>query len=872
MTLAPRRSPKGMALAAGVAFASFRRMQNPASTAASFATGPFAAGRRYLVLDGNRPALLVVKRGDHNLAESPDFSLAAAEHSFNIITTDLICTKMTLPYMLETNSFIPKPFLKFANNYIGRFFRSSCCALSLVVLLPVARHAQAQQMKPVALPTKWAKDVDPANPLPEYPRPQMMRSQWLNLNGIWQITTGAASDSLPAAKDFRPDAKIVVPFPEESALSGIKFHADRVWYRRTFIVPPGWLGKRVKINFGAVDFESELYVNGKSVGVHRGGYDAFSFDITNFLITPGPQDLVLRVYDPTEAGGQPRGKQSSNSERILYTSTTGIWQTTWLEPVEQISIDNLKIVPDADRGQLHLTVNSTARTGGLPVTVTVKSGNVVVGSVQGRSDAELTIPVTNPKLWSPENPFLYDLQVTLNPESPSADTVTSYFGMRTIEIGKIGGFNRILLNHKPIFAIGTLDQGFWPDGIYTAPTDAALRSDIETTKALGFNTIRKHVKVEPARWYYWADKLGILVWQDMPSANSYVNVQPIIREHPVDKPEFESELQRMVELHWNSPSIVTWILFNEGQGQYDTGRLVNEVRSLDPTRLVNEASGNNITGAGDLNDVHSYPAPNSRAATATQALVDGEFGGIWEPVPGHAWHVPGDGYINAATPDDLLYLYAEYLNQAKQYRDANGLAGIIYTQLTDVEQEMNGLLTYDRIPKVDPAKIAQANRFELPLPKFIAVAPTSKISPQMWRYSTDTTSKEWSQGDFDDSTWDEGPGGFGNLPGIAGTPWNTQEIWLRRHFNPGTLSTAQLESVVADVTHFGYMQIYINGVLALSQDKTSPYYEHPGLTKDARAAIKPNSDNVIAVHAVKRGDGQWVDAGLDLRVPLDKKQ
>jgi hypothetical protein len=294
------------------------------------------------------------------------------------------------------------------------------------------------------------------------------------------------------------------------------------------------------------------------------------------------------------------------------------------------------------------------------------------------------------------------------------------------------------------------------------------------------------------------------------------------------------------------------------------------VRSLDPTRLVDEASGNKITGAGDLDDVHSYPAPGIRPATVSQALVDGEFGGIWEIVPGHAWPLRGNGYINATTPDDLLYLYAEYLNQAKQYRDADGLAGIVYTQLTDVEQEMNGLLTYDRIPKVEPAKIAQANRFELPIPKFIAVAPVSKVSPQMWRYSTDAPSEEWSQADFDDSAWDEKPGGFGNLPGVPGTPWISEGIWLRRHFNPGTLSAAQLQNLVADVMHLGYVQVYINGVLALSQDKTSPLYEHPGLTAEARAAVKLNADNVMAVHCVKRTDKQWVDAGLDLRIPQDK--
>lgn len=754
-----------------------------------------------------------------------------------------------------------------ADKCVGRFLRNLSGAFALVVVLFLAHSAMAQQMKPVTISTKWAKDVDPSNPLPEYPRPQMVRSQWLNLNGIWQVRSGAADDAVPVGKELR--GKIVVPFPVESALSGVKLHFDRLWYRRTFAIPSDWAGKRVNLHFGAVDYEAEVFVNGKSVGVHRGGYDAFSFDITSFLTPSGPQELIVRVYDPTEFGGQPRGKQTTNPESIMYTSTTGIWQTVWLEPVEQVSIENLKIVPDADHGLLHLRVNSTSASRGLPVAVVVKNGNEVVRTFDGLSDADLTIPLPHPKIWSPENPFLYDLQVTLNPHSPAADTVKSYFGMRTIEIGKVDGFNRILLNHKPIFAMGPLDQGFWPEGIYTAPTDAALRSDIEMTKTFGFNMIRKHVKVEPARWYYWADKLGVLVWQDMPSPVSYLGLQAINHDVPVDRQEFESELRRMVETHWNSPAIVIWTIFNEDQGEYDPARLVDQVRSVDPTRLVNEASGWKITGAGDLNDVHSYPAPGIRPATATQALVDGEFGGIGQVVPGHAWQFRGDGYINAGTPDDMLYLYAEYLNLAKQYRDANGLSGVIYTQLTDVEQEMNGLLTYDRIPKVDPAKIAQANRFELPLPKYVPVVATSEVSPQMWRFTTESPGKEWSLTSFDDAAWTEKPGGFGNVADRPGTPWTTKGIWIRRHFNPGKLSAAQVENLVANDMHLGNIQIYINGVLAYEQGKNGLLYEHRGLTKEARAAIKVDSDNVLAVHGVSRDDKQWVDAGLDLRIPQD---
>lgn len=735
----------------------------------------------------------------------------------------------------------------------------------LVILSIAEAPVSAQKMKPVAISTRWAKDVDPANPLPEYPRPQMVRSQWLNLNGIWQVKSAFPSDPVPVGKEL--SGKIVVPFPVESALSGVKLHFDRLWYRRTFSIPPAWGGKRVILHFGAVDYESEVYINGKSVGLHRGGYDPFSFDITGFLSGTGPQEIIVRVYDPTEFGGQPRGKQTTNPEYIMYTPTTGIWQTTWLEPVEAASIDNLKIVPDADRGQLHLLVNSTKPAIGSPVNVVVKDGDKVVATLEGRSNTELVIPIASPKLWTPEHPFLYDLEVTLNGKLPSADKVISYFGMRTIEIGKVDGFNRILLNHKPVFEIGPLDQGFWPDGLYTAPTDAALKSDIEAMKNLGFNMVRKHVKVEPARWYYWADKLGILVWQDMPSADSYLFLQPINATPPVDKEEYESELRRMIETHWNSPAIVTWTIFNEGQGQFDTPRLVEVVKKLDPNRLVNEASGNTITGAGDLDDVHSYPAPNIRPPTPNQALVDGEFGGIGELVPGHAWQERGGGYTNVSTPDDLLYLYAEYLNMVKDYRDHNGLAAVVYTQLTDVETELNGLLTYDRLPKVDMAKIALANRFELPAPSYKVVVPSSESTRQLWKYTVDAPAKEWNQNAFNDAQWSEGRGGFGNVKDRPGTAWNSGGIWMRRHFNPGNLTPDQLMNLVSNDLHVGDIEIFINGVLAYSQGKSSANYERRSLTRDARAAVKVNVDNILAVHCGRRGDTQWVDAGLDLRVP-----
>ena len=306
--------------------------------------------------------------------------------------------------------------------------------------------------------------------------------------------------------------------------------------------------------------------------------------------------------------------------------------------------------------------------------------------------------------------------ISLNDNGRTTDQVASYFGMRKISIGKVGEDDRMLLNNQPVFQLGPLDQGFWPDGIYTAPTDEALKSDIETMKAMGFNMVRKHEKVEPARWYYWTDKLGLLVWQDMPSPSSYLDQAEAVP--PLDKAEFESELRRMVETHWNHPSIALWTIFNEAQGQFDTPRLVSVVRALDPSRLVNEASGDKITGAGDVNDLHHYPEPGVRSPTPSQALANGEFGGIGNHVQGHSWDEGGFGYTNVSTPNDLLYLYAEYLLQLNELNKDKGLSAAIYTQLTDVMTEVNGLVTYDRVPKIDVAKIAEANHFNLAMPTY----------------------------------------------------------------------------------------------------------------------------------------------------------
>lgn len=555
----------------------------------------------------------------------------------------------------------------------------------------------AEDWQPAAGPlkTRWAKDVSPDHVLPEYPRPQMVRKDWLNLNGLWDIKLGDGTES-----------KILVPFAIQSALSGVMKHADRMTYRRSFEIPKGWSGQQVLLHFGAVDWETTVSLNGKKLGVHRGGYDSFSFDITDALKGEGAQEITVDVFDPTDLGGQPRGKQKLKPGSIMYTATTGIWQTVWLEPVPPAHIESLKIVPDVDESCLRLTV-----VGSGSVEAVASEDGKDIAQVTGQAGSELKLSIPNPKLWSPDSPHLYDLRVSLKSGDKTVDAVTSYFGMRKIALGKDDkGVTRMMLNGKPVFQVGPLDQGFWPDGIYTAPTDEALRFDIAETKRLGFNTTRKHVKVEPDRWYYWCDKLGLLVWQDMPCGNSYTD-----KPQPIDKPQFKSELLNMVKNNWNHPSIIMWVVFNENQGQHDTEALVAEVKALDPSRLVNNASGNDDKNCGDVIDKHSYPGPESPKPEENRAAVLGEFGGLGLPVDGHTWTKKTWGYEGTKNIEDLTKGYEKLLSKSWELNVTSGLSAVIYTQLTDVETECNGLLTYDReINKVLPERAAAANSGKLP--------------------------------------------------------------------------------------------------------------------------------------------------------------
>ena len=735
------------------------------------------------------------------------------------------------------------------------------CAVWFAVGSPMVLQG-AWQPAQGPLQTRWAKDVTPENALPEYPRPQLVRSDWLNLNGLWDYAITPQAGDQPS----QFEGQILVPYPIESALSGVMRRLDekgRLWYRRSFELPQAWAGKRVLLHFGAVDWETTVLVNGKKVGTHRGGYDPFDFDITEALTGTGLQELAVAVWDPTE-GGQPRGKQVRKPGGIMYTPTSGIWQTVWIEPVAPSHIDGLRITPDFEASAVTVQVNLTAAHGSATIRVEALDGDAVVQSCELSDSADdtiarsiaprVTFKIPDAKPWTPDSPFLYGLRLTLIEDGKPVDTASSYFGLRKIALGKENGITRILLNNKFVFQIGFLDQGFWPDGLYTAPTDAALRYDIEETKRLGMNLARKHVKVEPDRWYYWCDKLGLLVWQDMPSGNNTSDA---------DKQQYERELKQMVETHWNHPSIIMWVVFNEGWGQYDTERLTQWVKKFDPSRLVNNASGWTDKKAGDVMDIHNYPGPGCPPPEENRAAVLGEFGGLGLAIPGHTWTQQSWGYQGMADRAALTKRYMDLLRKVYALKDSPGLSAAVYTQTTDVETECNGLMTYDReILKPDLAKVVAANRGELPpAPKPIVVLPTSEQNAATWQYTTQKPGADWYRTDFDATSWKQGPAGFGTrqTPGaVVRTEWNSADIWLRREFS---LDAAPVGDLALRMHHDEDAEVYLNGVLAAKATGYTSAYEETAVLPAAKTTLK-SGKNCIAIHCHQTGGGQYIDAGL----------
>ena len=565
--------------------------------------------------------------------------------------------------------------------------------------------------------TEWASQVDPDNVLPEYPRPQMVREEWQNLNGLWSYAITPAESAKPA--EF--EGQILVPFAVESALSGVGrtlTENDALWYSREFSVPKKWKGSRIMLNFGAVDWKTEVYVDGKLAGEHVGGYDPFSFDITDLLSKGKKHNITVKVLDQTDKWYQPRGKQIMEPHGIWYTPVSGIWQTVWMEPVPETYIKSFTTVPDVPGAKLAVDVKVENMQPGDICRVQMYDGEFLAGEGNGYKDA---VWVTNPKLWSPENPFLYDLKVMIIRKGQIVDEITGYAAMREVSVARdADGHKRMLLNGEPLFQYGPLDQGWWPDGLYTAPTDEALAFDIEKTKEFGFNMIRKHVKVEPARWYYHCDRLGMLVWQDMPSTacgdNEWGNHEydtgtdsKITQE---GKDNYYNEWKEIINDFKIFPSIVVWVPFNEAWGQFDTDEVVKFTREQDPSRLVNYASGGNfVKCSGDILDLHNYPDPEMYLYDPAYVNVLGEYGGIGWPVEGHLWQKDRNwGYVQYQSGDQVLDVYESY---AEELIDLirKGFSAAVYTQTTDVEGEVNGLMTYDRkVVKLDVDRLSKINR------------------------------------------------------------------------------------------------------------------------------------------------------------------
>lgn len=734
----------------------------------------------------------------------------------------------------------------------------------LIAALFVLAFSARAEWHPAAGPlmTKWAADVKPDNALPEYPRPQMVREKWLNLNGLWNYSLpkdAAEAEAFLLKKEVTD--QILVPFPLESALSGVMKRSERIAYRRTFEVPKDWTGQRVLLNFGAVNWESVVYVNGKNLGTHKGGYDPFSYDITDAL-KEGANELVVTAFNPANKGEQPRGKQVVNPGGIFYLPSTGIWQTVWLEPVPKRYIRNIVLNTDVDKKKLSVSLEIAGDPALATITVDV-AGNAAMNPPQMDTDANaaFVLDAKALELWSPSSPKLYDLTLTLR-VGGNVDTVKSYFAMRKISLGKDNGVNKILLNDKFVFQMGELDQGFWPDGLYTAPTDAALKFDIEAAKDLGFNMIRKHVKVEPQRWYYWADKLGVLVWQDMPSGEHAQGKKGDRTDE--GKKQHELELQRMIENLRNHPSIVVWVVFNEGWGQYDTERLTDWVKKFDPSRLTNNASGWTDKKCGDMIDMHNYPGPGCPPPEEKRAAVLGEFGGIGFVAEGHQW-VKSDknwGYNGLQkTSDGLARRYEQLLRKTYGLVETPGLSAAVYTQITDVETESNGLLAYDRTPKTDAARIRAANRGELKPVTIVNIVETSEKTAHNWRYTTDKPDDNWFKIDFDDSKWKEGPAGFGtaNTPGaVVRTTWNTADIWIRRTVQ---IEAGDFDHALLRCYHDEDVEVFINGVLAAKVPGYAAEYTEFEITPEGRKALKPGA-NVIAAKCHQTKGGQNIDLGI----------
>lgn len=753
-------------------------------------------------------------------------------------------------------------------------------------IVPVQKTAWSKKKSPITTP--WYDTIDTENVLGEYPRPQMERDNWMNLNGIWDFKESVGMGKYRDGQLF--DKQVLVPFPIESALSGLMLtdHQERPYkaylYQRTFTVPPAMEGKNILLHFGAVDWKCEVYVNGQPVGTHEGGYDPFYFDITSALNSSGTQELQVQFMDPSDAGGQPAGKQRIDFGGIFYTPSSGIWQTVWMEGVNATHIKDFAVNPDIDNKKVTFNVQGTNAGSTEEVVIRVYAEGNKIGEQQGALNSDIDINIADPKLWSPDSPFLYDVEIELKQGGQAADLVKSYFGMRKVSLGVIDGKACFMLNNEPLFHHGPLDQGFWPDGLHTAPSDEALIFDIEQTKAMGFNMSRKHIKVEPARWYYHCDRLGVMVWQDM--VNGWAEKQ-LLGDDSWIKANFIRESENVIRSLKNHPSIVSWVVFNESFGQYPensthTKNAYNAVKAVDNSRIINSASGWVIfDNIGEVADMHSYPRPGMfKNPVANRISVCGEYGGITLVIKDHVWKNSDMTYVSVNNGEELKDLFISYTDLLKPLQ-SDGLGGAVYTQLTDLEGEVNGLITYDRkVVKVNETqKAAMKKAIEYSInASSVELLPTAlRAKDTKWKYTTTMPQGDWTSLSFNDLGWPTGTSGFGaggppntsyDNKSTINTEWNTSDIYLRKTFQVKELTPELREGLRLTLYHDDDCEIYINGVLAFKATGYTSNYKKVDVYTEAKAALRENANNIIAIKCKQYTGGQYIDAGLTLEYML----
>lgn len=749
--------------------------------------------------------------------------------------------------------------------------------------LTLKANAQQWEKKTAQLMTPWGESLTADNVWQEYPRPKMVRTKWMNLNGVWQYfkrTNNISYAYEPNADNFK--TAVLVPFPVESALSGIMdkdYSANRTsthMYRRTFTVPSDWQGDNILLHFDAVDWRCTVYVNGKEAGTHQGGSDPFAFDITELLNDDGEQEVEVAVWDPTSDGGQPNGKQSNNPNGIWYTPSSGIWQTVWLEPVSKAHIENYFLVPDIDSGQLFVDVKATDNNATLSIKASYEGETITTVSAKPGQQVALSIP--NAKLWTPDTPYIYDLDITLTDEGGKSDEVKGYFAMRKFSRGMAQGHPCLLLNNEPLYLYGTLDQGWWPDGLLTPPSYEAMIYDLKVIKQFGMNMVRKHIKTEPDLWYEWCDRNGLVVWQDMINGGVSGSIGNTAYIHE----NFYNECTAWINALQMHPSIGAWVVYNEGWGQDEhngmghTHRGIVNARNSDPDqgRLINPVTGWFDYALGDFIDVHRYPAPGASANPMNERIVScGEFGGINLFLRDHMWSGSEVGYTTSDNSDDYTHKYNSYTDNLQSLQRDCALWSSVYTQITDVEQEVNGLLTYDRkVLKVSPSQMAtmKAAIQRTINSRYVSSETVVKAADEdaniTWRYTTDVPADDnWMNEGYDDSSWKSGKAGFGGMSNRH-TNWNTPDIWLRRTFTMTGISPEELTDLRLWMFHDEESEVYINGVLAVKIWGYNTSYQYFSILPEALAAIKlDGSENTLAIYCHQETGGQYIDAGFKIK-------